>query len=222
MEILRYKELDYVLRLPKAFDEKEKYPLVIYIHGAGSRGRNIDVIVEHPFMIETAEVLSEVVSVAPQCYADSWFDIFEQLQDFVKMTIDLPYIDASRVYILGASMGAYTTWQLLMAHPDWFAAAAPICGGGMYWNAARLKNIPIWAFHGDIDRSVFTEESRKMVDAVNKYGGNAKLTIWENTAHNAWTPAFRHAPLWEWMFSQRNTNAAATEKSEYDNVQQYG
>ncbi len=218
---MRYKELDYVLRLPKTFNENEKYPLVFYIHGAGGRGRNLDVIAEHPFMIETADVLSEVVSIAPQCYADSWFDIFEQLQDFIKMAMELPYIDQSRVYIMGASMGAYTTWQLLMAHPDWFAAAVPICGGGMYWNAARLKNIPIWAFHGDIDRSVFTEESQKMVDAVNKYGGNAKLTIWENTAHNAWIPAFRHEPLWQWLFAQKKGDAAIA-KSEYDNVKQFG
>ncbi len=222
MEILRYKELDYVLRLPKTFNENEKYPLVFYIHGAGGRGRNIGLIAEHPFMIETAAVLSEVVSIAPQCYADSWFDIFEQLQDFIKTAMELPYVDPSRVYIMGASMGAYTTWQLLMAHPDWFAAAVPICGGGMHWNAARLKNIPIWAFHGDIDPTVLPEESKKMVDAVNKCGGNAKLTIWENTAHNAWIPAFRHEPLWQWLFAQKKGDNMEIAKSEYDNVKQFG
>ena len=75
-------------------------------------------------------------------------------------------------------MGAYAAWQLAMTKPDMFAALVPVCGGGMYWNAARLKNIPIRAFHGALDTTVLPEESVHMVAAVNNSGGKAELTVY--------------------------------------------
>ena len=109
--------------------------------------------------------------VAPQCHKETWFDSFEVLTEFIDFARGNKNIDVNRVYIVGASMGAYATWQMCISHPDWFAAAVPVCGGGMYWNAARLKDLPVWAFHGDCDDVVLAEESLHMVDAVNKYGG---------------------------------------------------
>ena len=220
MEILRYKELDCVLRMPKHYEQSEKYPLVIYTHGAGGRGREIQKIVEHPFFIETEPFLTNAVSVAPQCYANAWFDIFEQLQDFIKFMIAQPYVDASRVYLTGASMGGYTTWQMAMTHPEWFAAIVPICGGGMYWNSARLKNMGVWAFHGADDKTVLPEESEKMINCLNAKGGNGKLTVYEGVGHNAWTPAFRTKELWDWLFT--HTCYYEETVSEYDNVKQFG
>ena len=201
METLRYQQLDYVLRLPENFSKTEKYPLVVYLHGAGGRGRDLDVIVNHPFFSCTKEHLKGVVSVAPQCYENSWFTIFEQLQRFLEYAISLDYIDKTKVYLVGASMGGYTTWQMAESRPELFAAIIPICGGGMYWNAARLKAMGVWAFHGDSDLVVFPEESKKMVDKINEAGGNAKLTIYKNTPHNAWTPTFEDAKVWEWLLS---------------------
>lgn len=205
-EVKRFKEIEYVVRYPEGFSEKEKYPLLFYIHGAGGRGRNIDIIRNHAFFEETEVHNLPVVSIAPQCYEDSWFSIFEQLQEFVKSMIELDFIDKSRVYVIGASMGGYTTWQLAMSRPDWFAAIVPICGGGMYWNAGRLKELAIWAFHGEEDPVVFPEESRKMVNAVNAAGGNARLTMCENVPHNSWSNAFASKELWAWVLEQRNKN----------------
>ncbi|MBE5752352.1 MAG: phospholipase [Clostridiales bacterium] len=220
MDILRYKELDYVLRMPENFKQTDKYPLVIYVHGAGGRGRDIQKLYSHPFFLETEPFLKNAVSVAPQCYANAWFDIFEQLQDFIAFMISQPYVDASRVYLIGASMGGYTTWQMAMTHPEWFAAIVPICGGGMYWNAARLKDMGVWAFHGADDKTVLPEESEKMVNRVNVCGGNAKLTVYEGVAHNAWTPAFQTKELWDWLFTKTCYYEEAV--SEYDNVKQFG
>ena len=220
MEILKYKQFDYVLCHPTNFDSSKKYPLVIYLHGAGGRGRDINIIANHPFFSESAEFLTDAVSVAPQCYSDSWFNIFEQLQEFLEQVIALDYVDKSRVYLMGASMGGYGTWQMAQCRPELFAAIVPICGGGMYWNTGRLKDMGVWAFHGADDKTVLCEESVKMVEGINKRGGNAKLTIYENTPHNAWTPTFRNADMWEWLFEQRS--AYLGEKSEYDNVAQFG
>lgn len=219
-KILRYKEIDYVIRYPEKFSENEKYPLLFYIHGAGGRGRDIDLIYNHSFFTETDKYNLNAVSVVPQCYEDSWFSIFEQLQDFVVFAINQDFIDKERVYVMGSSMGGYTTWQLAMSRPELFAAIVPICGGGMYWNAARMLNMGVWAFHGSDDTTVYPDESRKMVRSLNNKGGNAKLTIYEGEGHNAWTPTFNNEEMWNWLFTQKN-HYAATE-NEYNDVVKFG
>ena len=108
---------------------------------------------------------------------------------------------------MGASMGGYGTWQLAMSLPELFAAIVPICGGGMYWNASRLVNIPIWAFHGGKDTTVFKEESIKMVDAVNKCGGNAKITIYPENGHDAWSDTYKNPEVFHWLLSNTNKNS---------------
>ena len=205
--ISNYENIKYVIRYPDGYEVGKKYPVLFYIHGAGGRGENIDVIRNHTFFRVTEKHTDfPFVSIAPQCYADSWFDIFEQLQSFVKAMIASDFCDPSRVYLMGASMGGYTTWQLAMAHPELFAAIAPICGGGMYWNAGRLKTVPVWAFHGEIDHVVLLRESQIMVDKTNAFGGNAKLTVYENTDHNSWEPTFNNIEVFKWLLSNKKDN----------------
>ena len=107
-----------------------------------------------------------------------------------------------------------------MSRPELFAAIVPICGGGMYWNAARLKNMGVWAFHGDADKTVFVEESIKMVEAINKKGGNARLTVYEGVLHNSWTPTFQSKEMWEWLLAQRN--AYVQVRTEFNDTKTYG
>ena len=181
-----------------------KLPLFIYVHGAGGRGDDLSVIkTVAPMGVIAAGREVNAVCVAPQCHADTWFELFDVLLEFIDNMRCGENIDQSRVYISGSSMGGYTTWQVIMSRPEWFAAAVPVCGGGMYWNAARLKNMPVWAFHGALDEVVFPEESVKMVRAINKNGGNAKITMFEKADHNAWDPAFSLDEMWEWMLSQK-------------------
>ena len=220
-EVLRFEEIDYVIRYPEDFSKDSKYPLVIYLHGAGGRGRDINIAFNHLFFSQSEPFCKEAVTVVPQCYANTWFDIYEQLQRFIKGMIDAEYVDAMRVYVIGASMGGYTTWQMAMSHPEWFAAAVPICGGGMYWNAERLKNMGIWAFHGSDDTTVYCDESKKMVEKINnKYGGNARLTIYEGVKHDSWTATFTDPEVWKWLFS--NTNHYQETENKYNDVVKFG
>lgn len=179
-------------------------PLIIYLHGAGSRGTELSQL-SHAGPIGELEKGRNIPArmVAPQCCGDTWFELFETLIDFAENTANESGVDKSRIYLTGVSMGAYAVWQLAMTKPDMFAALVPVCGGGMYWNAARLKNMPVWAFHGALDEVVFPEESVKMVRAINKNGGNAKITMFEKADHNAWDPAFSLDEMWEWMLSQK-------------------
>ncbi len=181
-----------------------KKPLLVYLHGAGSRGDDLS-LMSRLCVIGELEKGRDIpaVIVAPQCHKDSWFDHFETLLSFIRTMIDDPAVDGDRVYMCGASMGGYGTWAVAMAHPEWFAAIVPVCGGGMYWNGGRLKQVPVWAFHGALDTTVLPEESIHMVKAVNQNGGHAKLTIYPDVAHDAWFPAFADDEMWAWMFAQK-------------------
>lgn len=202
-EINRHGQMQYVTQFPEKFSASQKYPLLIYIHGAGGRGGEIEELYNDNFFDVAKEQNLNVVSVAPKCYEDNWFSIFEQLHEFLLHMIHQDYIDKSRVYVMGASMGGYTTWQLAMSWPELFAAIVPICGGGMYWNAGRLKDMGVWAFHGSEDPVVFCEESKKMVDAVNAAGGNAKLTVYEGVEHASWVNTFQNQEMWTWLLEQK-------------------
>lgn len=214
--------LRYLIRLPRDFSENQRYPVLFFLHGAGSRGNDMDALRTNPFFqeIEKHEDFPFVV-VAPLCTENTWFDLWEHLMALVKHTTQMPYADSSRMYVMGASMGGYGSWQLGMSMPEYFAAMVPICGGGMFWNTGRLVNVPVWAFHGGKDPVIPVAESQKMVDAVNAAGGSAKLTIYPENDHNAWSDTYSNPEVFAWLLSHKNTNTTVL-ANPYRNVEKYG
>lgn len=176
----------------------------------------------NPFfqLIETHHDLPFVI-VAPLCEENTWFDIWERLKLLTNDIANLPFADRDRIYVMGASMGGYATWQLAMSMPNYFAAIVPICGGGMYWNAGCLVNVPVWAFHGAKDTTVFLEESVKMVDAVKRYGGKAKLTIYPENGHDAWSDTYRNPDVFTWLLKQKKKGDNKCCDG-YNNSEKYG
>lgn len=218
----KYKNINYVVSFPDDFNETEKYPVIIFLHGAGTRGNNISAVIENPFYKIIAKFDKfGFITVAPQCHADTWFDIFSDVIEFTEYIRNMNYANKDRIYGMGASMGGYGIWQLAMSRPEWFAAIVPICGGGMYWNAARLINVPVWAFHGDNDSVVDSSESIKMVNAVNRAGGNAKLTVYPKCEHDAWSETYGNAEVFEWLLMNKRKNGEAVNNA-FDNSKQYG
>lgn len=208
-EISTFEGMQFVISYPNEYRFEEKYPVILFLHGAGSRGKKIESLLENPyFQITDKHNKFPFVTVAPQCHADTWFDLFEVLERFVKAIATMPFADSDRIYLMGASMGGYATWQLAMSMPEYFAAIIPICGGGMYWNASRLMNVPIWAFHGEKDEMVLPEESVKMINAVNRSGGHAKLTIYPEHTHDSWSDTYSNPEVFEWLISNKNQNEA--------------
>ncbi len=220
--IEKFESLRYIIRYPAGYTEAKKYPVLIGLHGAGSRGEDIEVLRANPFFVVT-ETLEDFpfISVAPQCHENTWFDLFETLKRFTMHIAAAPYTDARRLYLMGASMGGYATWQLAMSMPAYFAAAVPICGGGMYWNAGRLVGTPVWAFHGSDDPTVLVEESGKMVDGINRRGGNAKLTVYDGAGHDAWSATYSNPEVFHWLLSHENRNVLPLQ-DEYQNSKLYG
>lgn len=220
MEEKRFAALRYLVRLPEGFDERKRYPVLFYLHGAGTRNQ-MEMLKTNPLFLAMEKKSLPFVCIAPLCEENTWFDHFHDLKGLVREIAALPFADPSRVYLTGLSMGGYGAWQLAISIPDAFAALVPICGGGMYWCAGRLKNLPVWAFHGGLDKTVFPEESKKMVDAVNKKGGNARLTVFPEDGHNAWDSAYGTDELYAWLLSHKN-GALVPEDDGFQNAAVYG
>ena len=182
-----------------------KLPLVIQLHGAGERGNGkeeLDKVDVHGFSkhLQTAEY--ECRFVMPQCSQNTfWAARVESIVKFVEQIKAEYNIDEDRVYLTGLSMGGYGTWFTAMARPDLFAAIAPVCGGGMAWNASVL-NMPVWAFHGTIDTTVSVNQSDEMVEGLRIAGADVTYTRLEGVGHNAWDYAY-HQELLEWMLSKK-------------------
>ena len=207
---MKFEDLRYLVQYPKVYQEGKKYPAVLFLHGAGSRRPDFEKLNENPFLVTKNLLHEKAILYAPLCNADSWFDLFEQLRRFAGYVSQKEDTDENRFYLVGASMGGYAVWQLAMSDPELYAGLIPICGGGMYWNAERLKNSNVWAFHGRKDNTVYCDESIKMVESIHACGGKAKLTIFEECTHNAWDSVYCDNSVMEWLLSCRRENKGAT------------
>lgn len=201
----QYEALPYLLRFPDGYCENERHPLLLFLHGAGTRGDDLHMVEDNSFFTITQAYQDfPFLTAAPQCPADeTWFDRFETLISFAGAMASRPDVDPERVYLIGSSMGGYGTWQLAMSCPDLFAAIVPICGGGMYWNAGRLKDVAVRAFHGKQDYVVLVGESEKMVEAVKRAGGDAQLTVYPENGHDAWTDTYQNPAVFAWLLEQK-------------------
>jgi predicted peptidase len=206
-EMTKTVSLRYLLYLPKGYGEKkdQKWPLILFLHGAGERGSDLELVKKHgpPKLVDQGKELPFII-VSPQCPTGTWWT--EELDALVALLDDVQSryaVDPDRVYLTGLSMGGFATWALGCRHPERFAAMAPICGGGDWFLAERLKNVPVWVFHGAKDPVVPLRESTEMVDALKRAGGDVQLTVYPEAQHDSWTETYNNPKLFEWFLSHR-------------------
>ncbi|MBN2710632.1 MAG: prolyl oligopeptidase family serine peptidase [Calditrichaceae bacterium] len=197
-------KIKYLLYLPEGYSEDgEKWPLMLFLHGAGERGSDLKLLRIHglPKLINQGKSFPFIV-VSPQCPENGWWpQEIESLEILLDDIINRYRIDEKRIYVTGLSMGGYGTWALAINNPEKFAAIAPICGGGDARRVGRIKKLPIWAFHGAKDEIVPLEESRKMVDALKRVGGKIKFTVYPEAEHDSWTQTYENPKLYKWFLS---------------------
>jgi predicted peptidase len=192
---------DYLLYKPSSKPSKGKWPLLIFLHGRGERGSNLNLVKKHgPAKIVESKDLPFVIA-SPQCpRTDLWWKP-EIVTGLVDELLQKHPIDPDRVYLTGLSQGGFGTWATAARFPDKFAAVAPICGGGKTEWAKKYDSLPIWNFHGDADRVVPVRLSRVMVEAIKKAGGEIKHTEYPGVGHDSWTKTYRNPKLYEWFLS---------------------
>jgi predicted peptidase len=205
-------KLEYLLYLPPDYETQDAWPLVIFLHGAGERGNNLELVKKHgpPKLIEAGQDFPAIV-VSPQCNSDrSWT---AQLVELTALIDDLEKnykVDKGRVYLTGLSMGGFGTWALGAYTPERFAALMPICGGGDTLATRSLTKTPIWVFHGAKDAIVPLKRSEDMVEAIKRSKGNVQFTVYPEAQHDSWTETYANPDVWKWLFEQRRDVGASS------------
>jgi predicted peptidase len=203
MERIRKVSMRYLLYLPKDYEQQDSWPLLLFLHGAGERGDDLDLVKKHgpPMLIERGQEFPFIV-VSPQCPTNRRWEPFE-LAALLDEIVEKHRVDQDRIYVTGLSMGGFGTWSLAAYQPDRFAALVPICGGGEPIMARLLRPIPTWVFHGAKDAVVPLERSTIMVEAMKKAGGDVKFTIYPEAGHDSWTDSYANPELYEWLLQQK-------------------
>jgi len=205
-EIRKVVHCKYLLFLPDDYArfKVKRWPLILFLHGAGERGTNIALVKTHgiPKFLDQRPDFSFIV-VSPQCPMDRFWenDMLSSLLDEIE---EKYRVDRNREYVTGLSMGGFGTWALATEYPHRFAAIAPICGGGNPYLVPRIRHLPIWAFHGAKDRVVPIRLTRELVQALRKCGGNVRFTVYRNAEHDSWTRTYENPRLYEWFLEHQS------------------
>jgi predicted peptidase len=199
-------EAKYVVFVPHDYKGDKDYPIILFLHGAGSKGNDGAAQIKGGLAtaIKKKEKTFPFIVVFPQAQkgwqakgddAKHALAILDEVSKTYK-------VDRKRTYLTGLSMGGFGTWSLAAAYPERWAAIAPICGGGDPKTAAKIKDIPCWCFHGDADPTVKVERSREMIKALKDAGGMPRYDEYPGVGHNAWDRAYATSELYEWMLKQ--------------------
>lgn len=195
--------LGYLLYLPRDYDKEKSWPLMLFLHGAGERGDDLELVKKHgpPKLIAAGKDFPFIV-VSPQCPKGRWWEPMELVALLDEISGKYK-VDPDRIYVTGLSMGGFGSWRLAAYAPERLAAIAPICGGGETYWTKEFAHLPVWAFHGAKDTGVPLERSQAMVDALKKSGGEPKFTIYPDAGHDSWTAAYDDPELYKWLLAQK-------------------
>lgn len=199
----------YVVFVPHGYDGTKEVPVILFLHGAGETkgGTGMPInqgIANH--IRGDREKTFPAITIIPQAETRGWQADGPNAKRALAMldaTMKEYKCDKNRVYLTGLSMGGYGTWSVAFHHPDRWAAIVPICGGGDPKGAETIKDIPCWVWHGDQDRAVKVDQSRLMVEALKKAGGNPRYTELAHIGHNSWDAAYASDDLYAWLFAQK-------------------
>ncbi|MBI2420122.1 MAG: dienelactone hydrolase family protein [Ignavibacteriales bacterium] len=198
-------------------------PVFIFLHGSGERGTDnrkqltfMDILFP---VIDSLEAYPALY-IFPQCPEEKrWVecdwdaethimpetpsDALQALYELINEKLSTKKYDPARIYIVGLSMGGFGVWDMMARTPDLIAAAVPICGGADENTGKIIKDIPVHAFHGALDKAVSVSRTRNIIEAMRKAGGNPLYTEYPEEGHGSWNPAFREKGLLQWIFAQK-------------------
>lgn len=223
--------LPYRMLLPVGFSKHSRYPLILFLHGAGERGDDNTAQLTHGATLFTRPEIRQnfpAIVIFPQCpIRDYWASVevdrssypigldfnydngptkaMSLVMDLLEVYLNEEYVNTERVYLMGLSMGGMGAFELLARRPGVFAAAVAICGAGEPEKVgAYAAHLPVWVFHGTLDNVVSPIHSMEMVSAILAEGGHPRFTLYDTANHNSWDPAFAEPDLLPWLFSHQN------------------
>ncbi len=194
-------KLGYVLDYPS--DAKGPVPLIVFLHGSGERGTDLELVKAHSPFTYKDQIKEPVAILAPQCPENQWWDT-QAVYHLIKEIQSKYPIDPSRIHLTGLSMGGWGSWKLANEHPELFASLSVVCGPSDRWMQAtvhRYRELPIKIFHGGNDDIVSPMESITMYQAIRKINPNVSLTIFPDDNHNSWDSTYSNAEFYTWMLA---------------------
>ncbi|MFN4261171.1 MAG: alpha/beta hydrolase-fold protein [Gemmataceae bacterium] len=201
-------EHKYVLFVPYDYKGDKPYPLILFLHGSGETGTDGQKQVQVGLgpAIRKQEKSFPFLALFPQSEKRTWQADSDDAQRALRILEEVRQnyqVDAQRIHLTGLSMGGFGTWSLAVQYPGRWAAIVPICGRGDPTQAAKIKDIPCWCFHGDADKAVKVDGSRNMIAALKEAGGNPIYTEYPGVGHNSWDRAYGTAKLYDWLLMQQ-------------------
>ena len=202
------REYKYAVYLPRDYTPSKKWPVILYLHGMGESGtdgqRQLAIGLPSAILFRAAEWPFVVVAPQKPDTGSQWENHSDAVFAALAKSEKDFAVDTSRRYLTGLSQGGHGTWALAAMKPDMWAAIAPVCGYGDPESLApKIKDLPIWAFHGEADPVVPVSQTTKMIEAVRSLGGTPKISLYPNVTHNSWDKAYREEKLAEWLLSHR-------------------
>ncbi len=206
--------LPYCLYLPDDYTPSKKYPVILFLHGAGEIGSDNTLQLNNIKNMFTynADYIAQSILICPQ--TPEWWSLDRESYEDGKGTLSSAInllkevqnkysCDKNRIYLTGLSMGSFATWSVLERYGDMFAAAVPVCGGGNEMMASAYVDIPIVMYHGTADPTVSFQGSQRTYDAIVAAGGTKALLIpLEGVGHDAWKQAYADRNMFAWLFAQ--------------------
>jgi predicted peptidase len=199
----------YAVFVPQGYTRDKAWPCILFLHGAGERGDDgvLQTKVGLAPAIRKREKTFPFLAVFPQCKSSGrWLADSRDGQRAMAILGAVQkefHVDGDRVYLTGLSLGGMGTWSLGTKYPERWAALVPVCGRGEPAQADRIKNLPVWCFHGDADRAVSVEGSRAMIKALEATGAKPRYTEYPGVGHNSWDAAYGTDELYTWLLEQR-------------------
>jgi len=194
----------YLLNLPPGYASSDaKYPLLLFLHGAGERGSDLEMVKLHGPPKEIAKGRDfPFIIVSPQCLQYQYWDVHNLtgLLDEIERTYR---IDKDREYVTGLSMGGHGTYELVAYSPERFAAAAPICGGADPSLAPLLTSVPLWVTHGEKDTAVLFDQNERLCHAIKEAGGNVRFTAIPEGTHDVWSDVYAGSEVYDWLLAHK-------------------
>jgi predicted peptidase len=215
----------YLLYLPGDYgkDPAKKWPLILFLHGSGEIGETLSLLkgvplpqwletkTDFPFIVISPQLpgMAAFTTVQSTYNIPTWTPLIDPLNQLLDEIPANYAVDTRRIYLTGLSLGGFGTWEFALRYPQRFAAIVPIAGGYQFQSnmvpgsICKLKDLPIWVFHGAQDTSVSVKQSQVLVDALNACGSDVHFTIYPDAGHSgAWLSAYADPGLWQWLAEQ--------------------
>jgi len=202
-ELVRTEKMNYLLYTPTG--TQSQYPLVVFLHGGGEGGNDIELVKKHglPKLIAQGRDFPFYVFAPQNPHINGLWDD-RMVDKLVDELVHRHNIDTTRIYLAGLSRGGYGVWQMAINHPHKYAAMISICAATIPINYLKnVSGLPVWFFHGEKDDVIPVQQTLQAYETMKVLNPKTRITIYPAANHDSWTQTFENEEIYNWLLLQR-------------------